>query len=513
MTRREILKWMGAVGAGAAVERIGAAGEQARAAAFDPAFGTVADAVAALGAKRISAVELRTETLRRVDRFNPALNAIIWECRDEAMARARLADAALARGGPVGPLHGVPITIKDSFHYPGSAATWGMTQLKGVLGTRPAVPVARLEAAGAIVIGKTNVPVQLADFQSFNPIYGTTNNPWDVSRTPGGSTGGGAAAVAAGLGALTLGSDIGGSIRVPAHFCGIYGHKPTIDLVEQSGHAPGPWDGTPGMPMDLAVSGPLARSARDLLGSLAVLGGPRAEAAPAWTWRLPPPRKTRLRELRVGYVLDDPRARVSADQAAALESVVAALGRAGARVTAGWPEGLDLDVQHRTYQFLMNSVFTAGLPPEARAEMRQAFERDRSNLWAASAVEPHGRWVQETARRLRIRAVWQQYFASYDVFLLPTAVCAAFPHDHREPMETRMVDGPAGPQPYLNTLFWSASATLPGLPATVAPAGKTAGGLPVGIQIVGPLWEDATPIECAALLADLVGGFTPPPGY
>jgi len=209
---------------------------------------------AAVRAKEISAAELVHLTLDAIDRRNPAINAIVWQFRDAAIARAKEADEALARGADVGPLHGVPITIKEAFAYRGSPSTWGLAPLKGAMSPRTATAVERLEAAGAITIGKTNVPVMLGDWQTYNSIYGVTNNPWDARLTAGGSTGGGAAAIAVGLGALTLGSDLSGSIRIPAHFCGVYGHKPSLELVSAAGFQPGPWDGPPGYPMDLSAS-------------------------------------------------------------------------------------------------------------------------------------------------------------------------------------------------------------------------------------------------------------------
>ena len=243
---------------------------------FKPAFATAAESADAIRTKKISAAELTDLTFRRVDRHNPKINAIIWQFREEAMERARQADEALAKGETWGPLHGVPVTIKEAFAYRGSPNTWGLSQLKDVKSPRTAVAAERLESAGAIVIGKTNVPVMLGDWQSYNPIYGTTNNPWDATRTSGGSTGGGAAAMAAGLGCLTLGTDLSGSIRLPAHFCGVYGHKPTLELISTAGFQPGPWDGSPGYLMDLAVAGPLARSAHDLALALTAIGGPNA---------------------------------------------------------------------------------------------------------------------------------------------------------------------------------------------------------------------------------------------
>src|SRR3989442_9907404 len=263
---------------------------------FRPAFATAAETADAMRKKKISASELVNMTFQRIDRHNPKVNAIVWRDREAAMARAKQLDEATSRGNGSGALHGVPVTIKESFAYRGSPSTWGLPALKDTISPRTAVAVERLESAGAIVVGKTNVPVMLGDWQSYNPVYGTTNNPWDLTRTPGGSTGGGAAALAAGLGCLTIGSDLSGSIRIPAPFCGVSGHKPSLELVSVAGFRPGPWDGSPGYPMDLSVAGPLARSARDLALALNVLGGANGDDAKAWSWRMPAPRHTRLED-------------------------------------------------------------------------------------------------------------------------------------------------------------------------------------------------------------------------
>src|SRR5262249_2478843 len=223
-----------------------------------------------------------------------------------ALVRAKQADVAVAAGKSLGALHGVPVTIKESFAYRGSPNSWGLPPLKAAVSPGTAVAVQRLEAAGAIVLGKTNVCTMLADWQSFNPVYGTSNNPWDVTLTPGGSTGGGAAALAAGLGCLSIGSDLMGSLRIPAHFCGVYAHKPSLGLVSTEGFQPGPWDGSPGYPMDLSVVGPLARSAADLDLGLAVLGGPNGDAVQAWRWHPPRARHTRLEDFRADSHSDDP---------------------------------------------------------------------------------------------------------------------------------------------------------------------------------------------------------------
>jgi amidase len=481
---------------------------------FGSALATAAEMADAIRLKRISARELVSSTFDRIDRHNPSLNAIVWQDRDRAMARALDADDALARGKPFGAFHGVPVTIKESFAYRGSPSTWGVPALEHTNSPRTAVAVERLESAGAIVVGKTNVPVMLGDWQTYNPIHGTTNNPWDLTRTPGGSTGGGSAAIAAGLGSLTIGSDLSGSIRIPAHFCGVYGHKPSLDLVSLAGFLPGPWDGSPGYPMDLAVAGPLARSARDLELALGVLAGPNGDDAKAWTWRMPAPRHTRLRDFRVGYILDDAMAPVSSDIGALHDDVLAALGRSGARLTRGWPGGITLQSDLQTFQYLLMALVTADADGKERERARKRLEHNREDLVAAATVEPHARWLHETRKRLACRARWQTYFEDHDVFLLPTAFTTAFAHDHRQPIENRVVDTPDGKRPYLRDMAsWIGVASLAGLPATVAPVGRTRAGLPAGIQIVAPMWEDRTAIEFAALLSDVIGGFTAAPAF
>jgi amidase len=367
--------------------------------------------------------------------------------------------------------------------------------------------------AGAIVVGATNVPFQLSDGQSYNAIYGTTNNPWDVSRTPGGSSGGTAAALAAGLGFLGLGSDIGGSIRAPAHCCGIFGHKPTLDVVSERGHSPGGAPQTPGFSTLLAVAGPLARTAQDLEAAMRVLGGPDAPDSVAYSWRLPAARHQRLRDFRIGYVLEDPTMRVSSEIKPAMESAVRALEKAGARVQPGWPPGFSFPELFSTYYAMLVSFFFSVAPPEEQERQRKQFAGQRDNPDAIGAFIDFASWQRHNLRRLAFRAAWQEYFRNVDAFLLPVLGVAAFPHDH-SPQERRTLFTPEGPLHYLRGLLGYASvASLTGCPATVAPAGKTATGLPVGIQILGPYLEDATPIRLAALLAGENGGFTPPAGY
>jgi len=475
-------------------------------------FASALQAAEAIRKKQVSSVELTQRAFERIERYNPALNAFAYQMKDEALAQAKKADAAVARQEPLGVFHGVPINVKESFAVAGQPCTWGLPPFKDARAPQNSAAVDRLLGAGAVLIGATNVPTNLADWQTYNPIYGTTNNPWDVKRTPGGSSGGSAAALAAGLGYLSVGSDIGGSIRVPCHFCGLYGHKPTLDLVSQRGHTPGGVATPPGFSSLLSVAGPMARSANDLLAALKVLGGPEGWDAKAWKWELPPARGRRLNEFRVGHVLDDPMAPPSPDMRAVLEKTIEALNRAGAKMKPGWPAGFEPSAMLDTYRFMLFAFFINMSPPEVQPSLRRQYEY-LAGPGAAEALESFPRWQAENLRRVGFRALWQAYFNDVDVFLSPVSFTPAFLHDHSHPQEQRSIATVAGPRKYMEGLNWIGPATLTGCPATVAPAGRTDAGLRVGIQIMGPYGEDATCIAFAELLAQEIGGFAPPPGY
>jgi amidase len=510
LTRRSLLAG-GLTLAGAAL----ASARAARAATPDLDFASALDAGRAIRAGLVSSVELTTRMLDRIQQHNAKLNAIVAIAPD-AVERARAADEARARRDWWGPLHGVPCSIKDTFEVAGVTTTSGSPSLRSHVPARDAAVVARLRAAGMVVLGKTNVPLFAADWQSFNAVYGQTNNPWDVSRTPGGSTGGGAAALAAGLSYLEPGSDLAGSIRIPAHFCGIYGHKPSLDVVPMRGHIPPPPGISAGPPSTLPVAGPLARSATDLRAALEVLGGPDGDEARAWRWSLPPARGGRLADYRIGYVLDHPRCPVSPEVGDALAATIEALRKAGARLAEGWPPGVNVEEQFDAYFTLLIARFTAPVREDQLSGLRQlAASQDDSYLVryarAVTASDAYMRTV-ETRRRVA-RGVWQAYFRTHDAFLLPPALVPAFPHDQAGTPIMRVLATPRGERPYPDLSFWISFASLAGLPATTAPVGLTPGGLPVGIQIVGPYLEDATPIDLAGRLADVIGGFRPPPGF
>jgi amidase len=479
---------------------------------FDPDFGTATDAAAAIRNKKISSVELTQHTLRRIDAFQPTLNAYVYQLRDEALASAARADAAIGRDQPTGALHGVPINVKESFGVEGHPCTWGIPPLKDAPAPRHAVAVGRLLDAGAVLLGATNVPFELMDYQSFNEIYGTTNNPWDLNRTPGGSSGGTAASLAAGMAFFGIGSDIGGSIRAPAAFCGIYGHKPTLDLVSLTGHAPGGVHTPAGFSTLLAVAGPMARSADDLDAGLRVLAGFEPPDSKAVDWSMPMARHRALRDFRIGFILEDPVAPVSAETKSVIESAIRACARAGATVTEGWPEGFRLRELLDTYFFLLGAFVFSMTPPEQRDDARTQLHT-RPEQFIIGALSSFADWQQENIRRLVYRDMWDRFFESVDVFLLPTTFTTAFAHDQTHP-DHRLIPLPeGGSQPFWNLLSYIAPATLTGCPATTALAGLSRSGLPVGLQIVGPYLEDATPIAFARLLAEEIGGFTPPNGY
>src|SRR5215813_6912863 len=486
-------------------------------------FASALRAAEAIRSKQVSSVELTRLIFERIDRYNRQLNAFTYQLREEALCQARDAGEAQSRGESLGILHGVPVHVKECFGVAGHPCTWGLLAFRDSKATKTSVVADRLQRAGAVLIGATNVPVALHDWQSYNPIYGTANNPWDLKRTPGGSSGGSAAALAAGLGYLSVGTDLAGSIRLPAHFCGIYGHKPTLDLVSSKGSLPSGSSRPPGFSSLLVVAGPMARSAADLLEVLKVLGGPVDWDAKAWKWELPPARAKSLREFRVGYVLNDPIASPTPVVEAVLQKAIQGLDRAGATLKPGWPPGVQGSELLDNYRFLLDAYAFSVAPPGEQIALRAVFANSQkpqstggTNNWfvgASAALCSFAEWQRQNLRRLEFRSQWQSYFDQVDVFLSPVVFTAALAHDHSEPQDQRTILTSSGVRRYFDMPNWSAPATLIGCPATVAPVGHTKAGLPVGIQIMGPYWEDATPITFAALLAEELGGFTAPPGY
>ena len=477
------------------------------------AFASATELVALLRRRAVSSRELLDSYLHRIARI--ALNAVVTVDAERALAQADVADAAAARGAWLGPLHGLPVTVKDSLATAGMRTTSGAAQLAAHVPAHDAVAVARLRAAGAIVFGKTNLPTLAMDAQTFNPVFGTTDNPWDPALTPGGSSGGSAAALAAGLTGLELGSDISGSVRTPAHCCGVYAHKPSHGIIPIRGHIP-PWPPDDLRNYDLADVGPLARSAGDLMLALDVLAGPDDATAVGWRLQLPPPRHGALRGYRVATWFDDVDGPINDEVRVLLEGAVTALRTAGATVTALASPPTALGPHARMAQRLLQGEICEDLPAPAYARLLEIADRSDAGdasprvRWARDVTARKREWNEADSQRQHLRRRWAGVFSDHDVVLTPVLPVPAFPHDHRPSDERRIiVNGVA--RPYWEMLNWPVLANVAYLPATAAPIGHTAAGLPVGMQIIGPYLEDRTAIAFAAHLARLVGGFTPPP--
>ena len=479
----------------------------------DIAFSSAAKLARMIARREISARELLAHYLARVDRFNGPINAIVVQDRDAAIARADAADAALARGERLGPLHGVPMTVKESYDLTGHPTTWGIVEQRENIAKEDALAVQRLKNAGAIVFGKTNVPLRLADFQSYNDIYGTTNNPWNKGRTPGGSSGGSAAALAAGITGFEMGSDIGGSIRNPAHFCGVFGLKPTWNLLPPRGHSlPGSY-----APSDISVIGPLARSAEDLSLALDLLAIPDEIAGRGVRYELPRLEKP-LSQLRVAVWADDPFAPVAADVKQRVEKVAATLADCGARVDHAARPGFAPQETHEIFQYLLQSTMATRMPDADFAALQAAAARFAADDQRAGAVTVRAQtltfrdWSRWNHARYRLRREWAAFFQRFDVLLTPMMATAAFPHDHRPFGErTLVVDGQT--RSYFEQVFWAGLSGLSFLPSTVIPTGPNAEGLPIGVQIVGPEYGDRITVEVAQRLEQIGFVFAPPPGY
>ena len=468
----------------------------------------------AIRRREVSSRELLAHYLARVDELNPPLNAVVTLDVDGASAAADAADAALARGDDLGPLHGVPMTVKDTYLTAGMRTTCGLPAWDHVP-EHDAEAVRRLRGAGAVIFGKTNTPALAGDWQTYNAIFGTSNNPWDTSRSTGGSSGGAAAAVATGMTGLELGSDIGGSIRFPASWCGVCGHKTTWGIVSQAGHLP-PAPGTLSS-IDLSVVGPLARDVADLELALGVLAGPAGHAAVGWRLELPPPRAERLGDLRLALWLDDAAYPVDAEVGDVLHAAADSLTAAGAQFVDARPAVVLPDVvrlyQQFLYPILLSTMGKRSFDNMVALADSLPDDDDRPLARTARfATQRYRDWVFANEKREQLRALMAEFFSNVDALLMPVAMVPAIPHDHSEPFPNRVIQVDGATRPYTDLMAWIALATLTYLPATVVPVGRTASGLPVGIQIVGPHLEDRTPLAVGRLIEELIGGFTPPPG-
>lgn len=478
-------------------------------------FETAVGLSAALAAKQVSAVELAEDAIGRIERHDAKINAICVRDFERGLRAARDADAALARDEKR-PLLGIPVTVKESYNVAGLPTTWGIPEQKNYMPPEDALSVARVRQAGGVILGKTNVPLVLADWQSYNELYGTTSNPYDLGRTPGGSSGGSSAALAAGYGALSLGSDIGGSLRVPAFHCGIYAHKPTYGLAPSRGHLP---PGIPALPADrdLSVIGPMARSAADLALLLDVIAGPDPlEAGTAYRLDLPAARHGALKDFRVLAIDSDPVLPANNVVRASLNELAGKLGKAGAKVDHSSPLLPDFAASTRLYMRMLMSFLGASYPPDLFADACAAAAALPAGDISLGAERlrgialSHRDWVAADSARNRLKAQWRELFKSYDAVICPIMPTPAYPHDHSPDQRARRITIDGTDYPYADQFAWPGIATLPGLPATAIPTGFSPDGLPIGVQIVGPFLEDRTPIQLAELIEREFGGFVPP---
>ena len=468
-------------------------------------------------AQRLSSVEVLAFFLGRIAQHNGSINAVVALDEARAQRQALAADAAAAAGEDWGPLHGVPITIKDAFCTEGLTTVGGIPECRNHVPQENAVAVQRYIDAGAIIFGKTNVPFMSSDLQSYNDIYGTTNNPWDHARTCGGSSGGAAAALAAGLTPLELGSDIGGSIRTPCHFNGVYGHKPSFGIVSQRGHLP------PGTGVlsesDLSVVGPLATNVGDLEKALDVLAGPGPEDTAAWQLHLPQASFTAVGELRVAVWSDDVFCPVDSEIVSAVEATGAMLSKMGAQVDYSARPDVDATANHYNYTQLLMAAMGGGMPDavyeSAREAVAAAAPDDMSEpvLQMRGIAMSHRDWLKNHERRLRARAAWAQFFENFDVLLCPCAHVPAFPHDHTPSMGDRTLQVNDEAQPYTRILRWAGLTLNAYLPVTAVPVGRTKGELPIGLQVVAPFLGDKTALAVARLIEQSQAQFKGPDQY
>ena len=469
-----------------------------------------------LASKALSSRELLECQLRRVEDRNGEINVVVTLDDERALARADEVDEMRISGGEnLGPLAGLPVTIKDSLMVEGTRTTSGAPELADFVADRDADSVAALKQAGAIVYGKTNLPLYAGDVQSFNEVFGTSNNPWSPDRSVGGSSGGSAGALAAGFTSLEIGSDIAGSIRNPAAMCGVVGHKSSYGIVSGRGQIPGP----PGTftEADIAVIGPMARSVADCRMELELMVGPNDWYRPAWSLDLPPPRAASPKDLRVAVWADDPYCPVDPEIVEAIHSIASELASLGSTVSlSARPGGFDFAKADRTFGHLLGAALSGGWPADVLEDMAQR-ERQGETLEGGLGIEGatlrHRGWLSANERRLQMRARWREFFTDWDVVLAPISPTVAIPHDHGHPMSDRVISVAGRPRPYTDQMKWMGLFGLVYLPATAVPIGLHSSGLPMALQVVGPFLDDLTALAVAEMIEGITDGFQRPPGW
>ncbi|MEY4173745.1 MAG: hypothetical protein RI900_910 [Actinomycetota bacterium] len=459
----------------------------------DPTLWSATEQARAIRERRLGSTELLELCVARIESVDTEVNAVCALDLDRARQRASEADAATARGESWGPLHGLPITVKDAIATEGIRSTGGAEALRHHVPAADAPAVTSLKRAGAIVFGKTNLPEWSGDWQTFNPMFGTTVNPWSSALTPGGSSGGAAAAVACGMSSFELGTDIGGSVRVPSAFCGVYGHKPSFGVIPTLGYLDEPNGGT--TEGDVNTFGPMARSAADLRMLLDVLAGPTPDESVAWRLDLPEAPMRTLQGLRIGAWIDEPAMEIDAVMAGVLHAAVDAVEQAGAIVDRRTRPGVDVSKAWVEGARLIGAAVSV-----SDADDRGLSHRD---------------WLYMNRSRATLRAAWATVFEHVDVVLCPVTIVPAFPHLQDGIWSDRMMTVNGAPRRYVDIESWPAIVGAAYLPSTSVPVGSMPDGLPVGVQVVAPFLHDRRAIAVAALVAeataDLGGGYRVPP--
>jgi amidase len=475
-------------------------------------FLSATNLIRALRSGKIGALELLDLYIQRVERYDRALNSLPVRDLERARKRAKALDR---KGAKSGPLAGLPMTVKESYDLAGHPTTWGLAEYRDNRPAANAVAVERFLRAGGNIFGKSNVPVLLADWETANPVYGKTVNPWNQERTPGGSSGGSAVALAAGLTGLEAGSDIGGSIRNPAHYCGVYGHKPTWGICSVVGQ------GLPGTahPADITVIGPMARSAFDLELALQIMAGPDSIDGAGWKLALPKPEKKTLRGWRVAVLASHPTAETDASVQDSIRALARFLSKKGAKVSERALPAFDLAEAHRVFIQLLRGATSGRQSAEMFAKMTAAAKTlapDDPSYYAQMVranTQPHKEWLAASNRRHQMRFAWAEFFKDWDVLLCPNAATAAFPHSMPGERWERMIRVNGKPQPATTQMWWAGIAGMCYLPGTAAPIGLSPEGLPLSVQIVGPQHGDLSTIRFAQLVEREYYAFVPPRGY
>ena len=454
----------------------------------DIVFSSTTQLAAAIRAGDVSATEVLEVHLAQIATHNPALNAVVTMDAEQAHKRAREADEALARGEIWGQLHGVPFTLKDAHATAGMRTTTGFPLLDHVPHEDSTV-TARLKAAGGILLGKTNVAMMLADYQTTNPIFGRTNNPWNIERTPGGSSGGAAAALAGGMTPFEIGTDLSASIRIPAHFCGVCGLKPTEQRVPLTGLIPGlP---TPRSVRIMSCIGPMARTVDDLALLYSIIAGPDGrdtEVQPVPVDKMP---HLELKHLRVAFAPSFPGLPVAAEIRGAVEELAKQLRPLCAAVEEAALPQVDFNQELPRAGALIGMIIGAFQPEEQEQPATLA------------------QYLEALDRRDQSILAWEQFFEKWDVLLCPPSMVTAFPHC--EPGSPLRVDDQ-------EVIYWAVSGhgtlfNYTGHPAVVLPYKLDRDGLPLGIQLVGKRWDESHLLAMAKVLSEVTGPFQRPPGY